>query len=58
MNAELNKTLYTLNRRVERLNEEIEHNAPKAIIDLEISLIRDSLMIISNLLENKSYIKE
>lgn len=49
MSTELNKTLYTLNRRIARLNEEIEHNAPNAIIDLEISLIQESLIKISNL---------
>ena len=50
-NAELSKTLYALNRRIARLNEEIEHNAPNAIIGLEISLIRESLIKISSLLK-------
>lgn len=50
-NAELNKTLHTLNRRIARLNEEIGHNAPNTIIGLEISLIQESLIKISSLLK-------
>lgn len=55
---ELNKAVYTLNKRMERLNNEIEQDAPKTIIDLEISLIQESLTIIAKLLENKSYNKK
>lgn len=39
MDAKVNKMLYTLNRRVARLNDEIDLDAPKVIIDLEMSLI-------------------
>lgn len=57
-NVELDKAVYVLNRRVERLASELGQNAPKTIISLEISLIKESLATISDLLENKSYIKE
>lgn len=57
-NVELDKAVHALNRRVGRLNSELEQNAPKMIVGLEISLIKESLAAISDLLENKSYIKE